>query len=348
MKKYKWLIAVKILLVAVAVYAGCTQLHAQDAVADNMLMFQRTNGGWSKHLNGKAVKYDKTYTPAEQEEIKKNATLTDATIDNAATTKEIRYLVTAYKTTKNKQYLTAAENGIKYLLKAQYENGGWPQYYPDFSSYRSEITYNDNAMINVLTVLSDVANRESDMEVTDPAFVPQANAAIKKGIDCILKTQVKVNGKLTVWCAQYDAKTLQPAKARAYEFPSLSGSESVAIVLFLMAQPNPSQEIKYAINSAVQWFEASKISGYKFETIDAPGQPNGKDKALVADAGSTIWARFYEIETNEPFFSGRDGIKRRNVSEIDYERRNGYAWYGAWATKLLEKSYPKWKAKVGG
>ena len=51
------------------------------------------------------------------------------------------------------------------------------------------------------------------------AFVDadKRNAARKawdKGIDCILKSQVCVNGKLTAWCAQHDEKTLEPRPAR--------------------------------------------------------------------------------------------------------------------------------------
>ena len=36
-------------------------------------------------------------------------------------------------------------------------------------------------------------------------------------MECILNTQVKQNGKLTVWCAQHDEHTLAPAKAHEEE-----------------------------------------------------------------------------------------------------------------------------------
>ncbi len=89
----------------------------------------------------------------------------DATIDNSATTKEIRYLVTGYKKWHNKSYLDAAEKGIRYLLKMQYPNGGFPQFYPDSSGYRNQITFNDNAMVNALNILWDVAHRSNDFDV---------------------------------------------------------------------------------------------------------------------------------------------------------------------------------------
>jgi len=250
-----------------------------------------------------------------------------------------------YQKDGNKKYLTAAENGIRYLLKAQYKNGGWPQFYPDLSSYRHEITFNDNAMINVMLLLKAVANGKEEYDAVDKSLAAPAAAAVQKGIQCILKTQVTVKGKLTVWCAQYDENTFQPAKARAYELPSLSGAESVGIVKFLMKIDNPSPEIKAAINAAVEWFKAVKIENIKFVSVEDATQPKGKDKKVLPEPGNTLWARFYEIDTNEPFFCGRDGIKKKAVAAIEYERRNGYAWYGNWPQGLIETEYPKWLKK---
>ncbi len=320
-------------------------LHAQDMVADNMLLFQRSEGGWPKHYEERAIDYKRIYNEAEKASIKDEHNRNDATIDNKATTTEIRYLLKAYKKENNPAYLKAAEKGIKYLLEAQYKNGGWPQFYPDLSSYRHEITYNDDAMINAMNVLYDLTKKTDDFDVVDSTLIPKANKAIQRGIQCILKTQIKVKKQLTAWCAQYNENTLQPAMARKFELESISGSESVGIVRFLMKVENPSPEIKNAINSAVQWFEKSKIVGYKFVDIQDPTQPKGRDRVLIADSTSVIWARFYDIDTNEPFFSGRDSIKRKKVSEIENERRTGYAWYGTWPKELLEKEYPKWLKK---
>jgi PelA/Pel-15E family pectate lyase len=54
----------------------------------------------------------------------------------------------------------------------------------------------------------------------------------------------------------------------------------------------------------------------------------------------TLWARFYDLETGQPFFCNRDGEKVYRLADVELERRSGYAWYGAWATQLLEKDYP--------
>ena len=150
---------------------------------------------------------------------------------------------------------------------------------------------------------------------------------------------------MTVWCAQHDSKTLQPAKARAFELPSLSGNESVGILRFLMAIEQPSDAVKKAIHAGVAWLDAVRIKGIKLQDIADPNQPQGKDRVVVADPNSVLWARFYDLKTNQPFFVGRDSQPKATLAEIENERRTGYAYYGTWPAKLIDKEYSAWKVK---
>lgn len=318
----------------------------KDSVGERMLLYQRNNGGWPQP-GGDAIDYSKTLTEAQKSTLRSEKSKLDATIDDKATTNEIKTLVTIYKSTHNPDYLKAAENGIKYLLSAQNLVGGWGQFYPDTSSYRKHITYNDNAMIDVMWVLKYTADGSNDFEIVDKTFVPQASIAVEKGIACILKTQIVQKGTLTAWCAQHDRNTLKPAKARAFELPSISGNESVGIIQFLMGLDNPSADIKKAVNAAALWFEAMKIVGIKVVDIADASQVSGKDRVVVADPNSTIWARFYDLDTNVPFFTGRDSVPRANLADIENERRIGYAYYGTWPAKLLSTDYPNWVKKWG-
>jgi PelA/Pel-15E family pectate lyase len=338
----------RVILMAIMVMPLAILSYGQvktDPIAENMLVYQRSVGGWPKMVNEIKVDYNKSLSDAQKKSTLADANKNDATIDNEATFKEINYLTKSYKETNNKAYLQSAEKGIRYLLKAQDANGGWPQYYPDSSLYRSAITFNDNAMMHVMLVLDNVAQKKNGFDVVDPALVESCAKAVKRGVDCILKTQIKVNGKLTAWNQQYDKNTLKPVMARKFELVGLTPSESTEIVKFLMKIPNPSPEIKNAVKSAVEWFTAVQIKGYRFDHIKDASQPGGKDAVLVADPASTIWARYYEIGTNKPFFSGRDSKKKYNIAEIENERRAGYAWYGTWPKQLLDKDYPLWAKK---
>jgi len=319
---------------------ACYAQMPTDSVADKMLVYQLNNGGWPKQLEDKSVvNYDLPLTPELKDKIKATTVL-HATFDNKATSREVIYLVKAYKKTQNKGYIQAAEKGLDYILQAQYPNGGWPQYYPDKALYRSEITYNDDAMINVLNILQDIATKSNDFDVVDPGYIEKAKVAVNKGINCILKTQVKQKGSLTIWAAQYDKDSMLPAKARAFEPASLSTGESSNIVRFLMRVKNPSAEIRNSITGAVNWFTEHKIKGYRFDR-----EKTGS--GLVADDAAMSWARFYDLEKNIPIFGDRDNTVKLKLEELSPERRNGYAWYGNWGQKLIEKDYPKWLASNG-
>ena len=318
----------------------------KDSVAERILLYQRSNGGWSQP-GGNAVNYSLPLSESLKATLKADKSKLDATIDDKSTTLEIKTLMIAYKKTNNPEYLKAAENGIKYLLLAQNPAGGWGQFYPDTSSYRKYITYNDNAMIDVMSVMKYASEGTNDFETIDKTLIPKAKLAVEKGITCLLKTQIIQKGTLTAWCAQHDRNTLKPAKARAFELASISGNESVGITTFLMSIENPSADIKKAINASATWLESVKIVGIKVQDIADANQPSGKDRVVVADPNSTIWARFYDLETNKPFFTGRDSVPKANLADIENERRIGYAYYGNWATKLLSTDYPAWVVKWG-
>jgi PelA/Pel-15E family pectate lyase len=304
-------------------------------IADNILSYQADAGGWPKNVDTAA----KPYT-GDREKL-------EATFDNDATTDELRYLARCFNATKDQRYRAALQKGLAYILKAQYANGGWPQFYPPLAKtpYQRYITFNDNAMVRVMEFLREVY-RDDTFEFVDADQRRAAREAFDRGIACILKCQIKVDGKLTVWCAQHDEIDFSPRPARSYELISLSGSESVGIVRLLMSLDNPSPEVRSAVEGAVAWFETAKIRGIRVEHRPDPQAPKGINKVVIQDdTAPPMWARFYEIGTNQPIFSDRDGVAKRNLADIGYERRNGYNWLDYWPQKLLEKDYPAWKKR---
>ena len=209
--------------------------------------------------------------------------------------------------------------------------------------YGRHITYNDDAMIGVMRVLRDVADAKPDFAWLREDERRQAQAAVAKGIDCILATQIKVDGKPTVWCQQHDEVTLAPAKARSYELPSFCSTESAGITLFLMDIRNPDERIRQAIHGAANWFEAHKIEGKRLERLDGPQHELGKQRNLIDDpTAKPIWARFYDLETHKPYFCDRDGVKLDSFEKLGHERRVNYAWFNDRGNRVLDR-YAEWQ-----
>ena len=70
-----------------------------------------------------------------------------------------------------------------------------------------------------------------------------------------------------------------------------------------------------------------------------------RDRRIVNDPkAGDLWARFYDLETELPFVCDRDGIKKKTLEEIGYERRNGYNWFTNAPHEVIDL-YPSWKAK---
>jgi len=309
-------------------------------VAANVLMLQHENGGWPKNIKF----YGETLTPDQISKYKAQyADVEETTIDNGATYSEMLFAAKMYQATKDEVYKTAFLKGLAFMHFLQYPNGGFKQFARD-KGYYTHITYNDNAMLNVMSMMNAVASGNPLFAgITEKSDMLKAKASFDKGIDCILKTQYLQNGKKTVWCAQHDEKTLLPAKARAYELPSLSGQESVGLVMLLMDLPNPSPTVKEAVNGAIAWFEANRIRDHRVQLFtNAEGKPDRR--WVESTEGDDLWGRFYELDTNKPYVCDRDGIIKYDLSEIGYERRNGYSWYGSSPLKAIEK-YAKWKNK---
>lgn len=200
-------------------------------------------------------------------------------------------------------------------------------------------------MIGAMHILRDVAQGEDRSAFVDAERRKQATAAIEKGLDVILETQIEVDGTLTAWCAQYDPETLEPVGARSYEPASISGGESVGVVEYLMELEDPSPEVVRAVEAAVDWFDRVKLTDIQLVRVEDESFPEGYDLVVGYDptGPSPLWARFYEIGTNYPMFLDREGTVYRALSQIPYERRTGYSWLGDWPRELLEERYPSWR-----
>lgn len=312
-------------------------------IAENVLLYQRDIGGWPKNIQMQ----EELTSEQKKELITLKKSTKEITTDNGATCQEMLFMSKMYAQVKDDRYKESFLKGLNYLLEAQYKNGGWPQFYPLKKGYYTHITYNDDSMVNILNILKQVSEQTDFYSIKPSAtIVEKAKRSFDKGIDCILKTQYKQNGVLTAWCAQHDEITLAPANARAFELASLSGYESAKIVLLLMSVEMPSAEIIAAVKSAQVWFEKTKITNLEEKRVlNETGKITDKQMIPTQNA-APIWARFMDLDTNEPFFCDRDGIRKKSLDEIGSERRNGYSWYTD-APKEVLKKYAAWAIKNG-
>ena len=211
-------------------------------IGDQVLLYQRVTGGWPKNIDMARELDETSRARIEAEKGRRD----DSTTDNDATIVQLGYLARLYKATGEEKYRDAFHKGIDFLLAGQYDNGGWPQFWPENRGYQIHITYNDNAMIGTMTVIRDLMY---GMEPYDaPGLMPEGYRrklmeSFYRGVECILATQIVTDGKLTVWCQQHDRDTYAPAPARAYELPSYGSNESVGILRLLMHIPDPDMRI---------------------------------------------------------------------------------------------------------
>ena len=308
-------------------------------MADVIVGYQNPDGGWPK-----LEKTVSLLTPVNKEAL--TGFRSKSTIDNDSTTKQLVALAKVHAAVGKSSHKESFLRGLDYLLAAQHPSGGWQQFWPQPQGYKARITFNDDAIANVLEVLRDVAERKPEMAFVDAARVAKARDAYNQGLQLILASQVRIDGKKTGWAAQYDEVTLKPAMGRAFELPSISGDESVNVLRFLMSLPQPSSEVVDAIQSGMAWFDAAKVSGIKLVQVNDKTLEFGFDRRVVADASAPpLWARFYDLDSGRPLFTSRDGVKKAAYADVSYERRVKYNWYTSAATELLTKEYPAWLAR---
>ena len=151
-------------------------------IADNILLFQRNNGGWPKNYDMQAV-----LTPEQVNSLVKTKDELHTTFDNSTTYPHIEYLARVYTITKIEKYKAACQKGIEFCLSAQYPNGGWPQYFPlELKKYSKHITYNDGAYIGVIRLLEKIVRNDPDFSFVDNDLHKKVEASYQKGISSVI------------------------------------------------------------------------------------------------------------------------------------------------------------------
>ncbi len=331
--------------------------YAGDAallVARNILSFQTPAGGWGKNQprdqppreRGQAFVADnnlKKPTPGDFDTPKDPQWSYVGTIDNDATITEIRFLARVaaqFPGEAGSAYRQSVERGLRYLLAAQFPNGGWPQVWPLQGGYHDAITLNDNALVEVAELMGAASQGELDLGFLPAALKAEAAAAEARAVQSLLATQIRLNGRPALWAQQHDPLTLAPASARNYEPPALCSGESAKALAFLMSLPKPSPAVVDAVKGGIATLKSLAVRDRAWIKVD-----EAQGRRLVEQPGAgPLWARYYDATTLKPVFGDRDKSLHDDVNEISLERRNGYAWWGNWPVKTLA-AYEAWVAR---
>lgn len=320
-------------------------------IADTIVSFQTPAGGWSKNQNragpprlpGQRFANDAetmVQDPANFDAPQDRFWTFVGTLDNGATTTEMRFLArvaTALPGEAGARYRQSFVDGVRYLLAAQYPNGGWPQIWPLEGGFHDGVTFNDDAVSKAAMLLEDVAE--------DPTlrFVPehlrqQAARAVAAAVKAILAAQVRQNGGLAGWPQQVDPLTLEPISARNYEPRSIASAETTDTLIFLTRQRTPTPEIRSAIEGGVAWLKASAVMDHAW-TQTAEGR-----KLIPQKGGGPLWSRNYDIVTGKPIFGDKDRTIHADVNGISIGRRNGYNWWVTNPQHALD-AYQAWSKR---
>ncbi len=312
-------------------------------IAANVLLFQRENGGWPKDYDMLAV-----LTEDQKQAIRSSHARTDTTFDNHTTHTQVDYLARAYVELGDVRYREASSRGLDFILGSQYANGGFPQRWPNTKGIAGLITFNDGVMIGCTEVLKAAADAEVHFAWLDDARRARAKEAVQRGVDCLLRAQIRTANGLTGWGQQHDPVTLETTGARTFELACTSPADTTEIVRFLM-RLRRTPEIARSVDAAVAWLKATMLTGVRVDRVPAPPveffrHKTDFDVVVVKDEKAPpLWARTYEVGTDRPIFASRDGIKVYSLAEVDRERRTGSGWYGNWPRQLIDTEYPKWR-----
>ena len=273
---------------------------------------QLRSGGWTYSIQfdpKQRWQYDYRVNSAEASKARRERGASDrntTTLDDDTTQAALRFLMEMdlELAFKDKAIHEAVEYGLQQLIAAQYPIGAWPQRfnrppdaakfpvlparYPETWSreyprepYYSHYTFNDNAQartIELFFLAHEIYGR------------PEYLQAAMRGADFILLAQMPE--PQPAWAQQYNAR-MEPAWARRFEPPAITGSESQSVLRTLILAYGYTGDRKYLepVPRALAYLKQSRL-------------PDGR------------LARFYELKTNRPLYFVRD------TYELTYDDSN--------------------------
>ncbi|MFC1508398.1 pectate lyase [Candidatus Omnitrophota bacterium] len=262
-------------------------------VANALIWGQHPAGGWHYFID-----FDMTGIRKYYEEVASQCWgweeyyhyYGNCTFDDDTTTSSIRFLMRLYMMTLDPAYYQPLIKALGFVLESQFPNGAWPQRYPLMydhvkngkPDYTSFYTFNDGVMWNNIMVLLDAYEKLGNEEYYKAA---------RRGMDFYIISQY---GKPQAgWSAQH-SHDMTPTHARSYEPEGVwSGS---------------------TLNNINNLYDFYRITGDRKYLAPVPAALEWLENSYVKDdpAGNYTHARVYQLGTNKPLYSHREGTNIKN------------------------------------
>jgi PelA/Pel-15E family pectate lyase len=313
-------------------------LEAARETAHGLRRGQLASGGWTYVLEFDPVERRKFAFRDGGKPTARNVT----TLDDDTTQAALRFLMHTDHALgfKDAQIHECVQYALESLLKAQYPNGGWPQGYdrfpdpelhpvkkaaypetwsrtwPGSEQYWQRYTLNDNALATTIETMFE-AGRIYGSPAPGNDFTNLAarcRAAAQKAGDFLLLAQMP--DPQPAWAQQYDFN-MQPAWARKFEPPAVTGGESHGVMKMLLQVSRETGQRKYLepIPRALDYLRRSRL-------------PDGR------------LARFYELRTNKPLYFTKD----YQLTYDDRDMPTHYAFKVSDGTDAIARDYERLKA----
>ena len=339
-------------------------LTSNTAIADNIVALQNADGGFQSLP---------TNTDMTQADLsnKLGSLRSTSTLLNGATTAELKYLAKYITETKpaDLKYQVAFKKGIDFLTANQNATGGWQMSPTAAQGFNGNIEVGNNVTTSVLGLLSDVAvlNNQNYVFARKIVDVNVLKAAVTKGNDFLVSSQITNDGVKAGWASQYKTDGTTVTMGRTYERESVSSYTTKSVAEYLMTIQNPSEAIKSAINSSIAWINGVKIANKEQSVVRDTSMNNGFDIYLVD--GNGTWASNYKYDTATktylPLYSDVDPLRPdqkfvnvldltqvtksgTTVSSVDmilYATRTTISYYNnTLATELSGTEYTNWNS----
>ena len=223
----------------------------------------------------------------------------------------------------------ARDYGLGKLLEAQFPNGAWPQRYDGVpktiqnfpvlkarypeawgrqypkEKYINHYTFNDNSHRDCVLLALEAHRVTGEKSFLEAALL---------GGNFILLSQLP--DPQPAWAQQYNSR-MEPAWARKFEPPAITGGESVGACRTLIDLYLATGHKKYleAVGPAVKWFQTSPITKNR-------------------------WARFYELKTNRPLYFTKD----YQITYLDNDLPTHYSFQSSFGVQEMIDFYEKVKS----